>query len=77
MFGPIIAIIIFHRFGISLLHSKHTISFVQVTLGTSVGLMFNQVSLNEVDNLFLLLLMLVVCLAVQFSFSFWFYRKVG
>lgn len=78
MFGPIIAIIIFHRFGISFTIPKHTITFVQVTLGTSVGLMFNQVSLNEADNLFLLLLMLVVCLAVQFSFSFfWFYRKVG
>lgn len=78
MFGPIIAVIIFHRFGISFAIPKHTISFVQVTLGTSVGLMFNQVSLNEADNLFLLLLMLVVCLAVQFSFSFfWFYRKVG
>lgn len=78
MFGPIIAIIIFHRFGISFAIPKHTISFVQVTLGTSVGLMFNQVSLNEADNLALLLLMLVVCLAVQFSFSFfWFYRKVG
>ncbi|MEZ2681160.1 MULTISPECIES: AbrB family transcriptional regulator [Providencia] len=78
MFGPIIAIIIFHRFGILFAIPKHTITFVQVTLGTSVGLMFNQVSLNEADNLFLLLLMLVVCLAVQFSFSFfWFYRKVG
>ena len=78
MFGPIIAIIIFHRFGVSFAIPKHTITFVQVTLGTSVGLMFNQVSLNEADNLFLLLLMLVVCLAVQFSFSFfWFYRKVG
>ncbi|WP_369310229.1 AbrB family transcriptional regulator [Providencia rettgeri] len=78
MFGPIIAIIIFHRFGISLAIPKHTIPFVQVILGTSVGLMFNQLSLNEADNLFLLLLMLVVCLAVQFSFSFfWFYRKVG
>ncbi|EJD6541227.1 AbrB family transcriptional regulator [Providencia rettgeri] len=78
MFGPIIAVIIFHRFGVSFAVPKHTITFVQVTLGTSVGLMFNQVSLNEADNLFLLLLMLVVCLAVQFSFSFfWFYRKVG
>lgn len=78
MFGPIIAIIIFHRFGISFAIPKHTITFVQVTLGTSVGLMFNQVSLSEADNLFLLLLMLVVCLAIQFSFSFfWFYRKVG
>ncbi|WP_353241972.1 AbrB family transcriptional regulator [Providencia sp.] len=78
MFGPIIAVIIFHRFGISFAIPKHTISFVQVTLGTSVGLMFNQVSLNEADNLFLLLLMLVACLAVQFSVSFfWFYRKVG
>ncbi|HGN1706958.1 TPA: AbrB family transcriptional regulator [Providencia rettgeri] len=78
MFGPIIAIIIFHRFSISFAIPKHTITFVQVTLGTSVGLMFNQVSLSEADNLFLLLLMLVVCLAVQFSFSFfWFYRKVG
>ncbi|MGO2303557.1 MAG: AbrB family transcriptional regulator [Providencia sp.] len=78
MFGPIIAIIIFHRFGFSFPIPKHTITFVQVALGTSVGLMFNQVSLKEVDNLLLLLVMLVVCLAVQFSFSFfWFYRKVG
>ncbi|MEQ5127303.1 AbrB family transcriptional regulator [Providencia zhijiangensis] len=78
MFGPIIAIIIFHRFGFSFPIPKHTITFVQVTLGTSVGLMFNQVSLKDADNLLLLLLMLVVCLAVQFSFSFfWFHRKVG
>ncbi|QCJ69255.1 ammonia monooxygenase [Providencia heimbachae] len=78
MFGPIITIIIFHRFGFSFSIPKHTITFVQVALGTSVGLMFNQVSLSEADNLFLLLFMLVVCLAVQFSFSFfWFYRKVG
>ncbi|HHR6038679.1 TPA: AbrB family transcriptional regulator [Providencia alcalifaciens] len=78
MFGPILAIIIFHRFGLLFPIPKHTITFVQVTLGTSVGLMFNQVSLSNADNLLLLLLMLVVCLAVQFSFSFfWFHRKVG
>ena len=78
MFGPIIAVIVFHRFGFLLAIPKHTLTFVQVTLGTSVGLMFNQVSLRDADNLLLLLFMLVVCLAVQFSFSFfWFYRKVG
>lgn len=78
MFGPIIAIIIFNRLGFSFPIPKHTITFVQVTLGSSVGLMFNQVSLKEADNLLLLLMTLVVCLAVQFSFSyFWFYRKVG
>ncbi|WP_043892733.1 AbrB family transcriptional regulator [Providencia sneebia] len=77
MFGPILAIIIFHRFGIQFAIPKYTLTFVQLSLGTSVGLMFNQVSL-QAENLFLLLVMLVICLAVQFSFSyFWFHRKVG
>lgn len=77
MFGPILVIIIFNRFGIQFAIPKHTLTFVQLSLGTSVGLMFNQVSL-EAENLFLLLVMLVICLAVQFSFSyFWFHRKVG
>ncbi|EMF0918367.1 MULTISPECIES: AbrB family transcriptional regulator [Providencia] len=78
MFGPIIAVIVFNRFKIQFAIPKYTLTFVQISLGTSVGLMFNQVSLGQVENLFLLLLMLVVCLAVQFSFSyFWFHRKVG
>ena len=38
MFGPIIAIIIFNRLGFSFSIPKHTITFVQVTLGSSVGL---------------------------------------
>lgn len=78
MFGPIFAVIIFHRFNIQLAIPKYTLTFVQISLGTLVGLMFNQVSLGQAENLFLLLLMLVVCLAVQFSFSyFWFHHKVG
>lgn len=78
MFGPIIAVIVFNCFKIQFSIPKYTLTFVQISLGTSVGLMFNQVSLGQVENLFLLLLMLVVCLAVQFSFSyFWFYHKVG
>ncbi|HEF8772394.1 AbrB family transcriptional regulator [Providencia manganoxydans] len=78
MFGPIIAVIVFNRFKIQFAVPKYTLTFVQISLGTSVGLMFNQVSLGQAENLFLLLIMLVVCLAVQFSFSyFWFHRKVG
>ncbi len=78
MFGPILAIIIFNRFGLQLEIPKYTITFVQLTLGTSVGLMFNNVDLSQADDLLLLILMLVVCLAIQFSVSFfWFYRKVG
>lgn len=78
MFGPIIAVIVFNRFNIQFAIPKYTLTFVQISLGTSVGLMFNQVSLGQAENLFLLLLLLIVCLAVQFSFSyFWFHRKVG
>lgn len=57
---------------------KHTLTFIQLTLGTSVGLMFNQVHLGSADNLVLLLIILVICLAIQFVVSFlWFHRHIG
>ncbi|OAT48624.1 putative ammonia monooxygenase [Proteus hauseri ATCC 700826] len=78
MFGPIIVVIIAFRFGIELSVPKHTLTFIQLTLGTSVGLMFNQVHLGSADNLIILLLTLVICLAIQFFVSyFWFYRHIG
>lgn len=78
MFGPILVVIIAYRFKWELAVPKHTLTFIQLTLGTSVGLMFNQVHLGSADNLIILLLTLVVCLAIQFFVSyFWFHRHIG
>ncbi|MGM7604885.1 AbrB family transcriptional regulator [Proteus mirabilis] len=78
MFGPIVVVIIAYRFKWQLSVPKHTLTFIQLTLGTSVGLMFNQVHLGSADNLVLLLIILVICLAIQFVVSFlWFHRHIG
>lgn len=78
MFGPIIVVIIAYQFGFVFSVPKHTLTFIQLTLGSSVGLMFNQVHLGSADNLTLLLLTLVTCLAIQFFVSyFWFHRHIG
>ena len=78
MFGPIILIIIVHRFNVSLTIPKGTLTFVQMVLGTSVGLMFTRVDLSQFDNLLLIMLTMVSCLAVQFTVSFlWFRKRVG
>ena len=78
MFGPIILIIIAHRFTISLTIPKGTLTFVQMVLGTSVGLMFTRVDLSQFDHLLLIMLTMVSCLAVQFTVSFlWFRKRVG
>lgn len=78
MFGPILVIIVAHRFRISFTLPKHTLTFVQLTLGTSVGLMFTDVDLSQFDNLLLLLVTLVVCLAIQFTVSYlWFHKRIG
>ncbi|MBJ3679022.1 AbrB family transcriptional regulator, partial [Salmonella enterica subsp. enterica serovar Hvittingfoss] len=67
-----------YRFKWQLSVPKHTLTFIQLTLGTSVGLMFNQVHLGSADNLVLLLIILVICLAIQFVVSFlWFHRHIG
>ena len=70
MFGPIILIIIAHRFNVSLTIPKGTLTFVQMVLGTSVGLMFTRVDLSQFDHLLLIMLIMVSCLAVQFTVSF-------
>lgn len=78
MFGPIILIIIAHRFNVSLTIPKGTLTFVQMVLGTSVGLMFTRVDLSQFDHLLLIMLTMVSCLAVQFTVSFlWFRKRVG
>ncbi|WP_311749228.1 AbrB family transcriptional regulator [Proteus terrae] len=78
MFGPILVVIIAYRFKWELAVPKHTLTFIQLMLGTSVGLMFNQVHLGSADNLIILLLTLVICLAIQFLVSyFWFHRHIG
>lgn len=78
MFGPIILIIIVHRFNVSLTIPGGTLTFVQMVLGTSVGLMFTRVDLSQFDNLLLIMLTMVSCLAVQFTVSFlWFRKRVG
>ncbi|EGT3608508.1 AbrB family transcriptional regulator [Morganella morganii] len=78
MFGPIILIIIAHRFNVSLTIPKGTLTFVQMVLGTSVGLMFTRVDLSQFDHLLLIMLIMVSCLAVQFTVSFlWFRKRVG
>nr|WP_247709805.1 AbrB family transcriptional regulator [Morganella morganii] len=78
MFGPIILIIIVHRFNVSLTIPKGTLTFVQMVLGTSVGLMFTRVDLSQFDHLLLIMLIMVSCLAVQFTVSFlWFRKRVG
>ena len=56
MFGPIVVVIIAYRFKWQLSVPKHTLTFIQLTLGTSVGLMFNQAHLGSADNLVLLLI---------------------
>lgn len=78
MFGPIILIIIVHCFNVSLTIPKGTLTFVQMVLGTSVGLMFTRVDLSQFDHLLLIMLIMVSCLAVQFTVSFlWFRKRVG
>ncbi|HDF2342844.1 TPA: AbrB family transcriptional regulator [Morganella morganii] len=78
MFGPVILIIIVHRFAVSLTIPKRTLTFVQMVLGTSVGLMFTRVDLSQFDHLLLIMITMVSCLAVQFTVSFlWFRKRVG
>ncbi|MCS3431362.1 AbrB family transcriptional regulator [Klebsiella sp. BIGb0407] len=78
MFGPLIVVMILKRWGISIRAIPGSITFIQLSLGISIGLMFRGMSFGETGSLFALLSLLCLCLFLQFITNYqWCIRHLG
>ncbi|PHM30186.1 AbrB family transcriptional regulator [Xenorhabdus innexi] len=78
MFGAMAAVIIASRLKISLTAPKHSLTVVQIVLGSSIGLMVKGLPMEEGEHILMLLPALLICLTLQFNVGyFWFHRKMG
>ncbi|WP_446469325.1 AbrB family transcriptional regulator [Xenorhabdus stockiae] len=78
MFGAMAAVIIASRLRISLTAPKHSLTVVQIVLGSSIGLMVKGLPMEEGRDILMLLPALLICLILQFNVGyFWFHRKMG
>ncbi|WP_319930048.1 AbrB family transcriptional regulator [Xenorhabdus santafensis] len=78
MFGAIAAVIIAFRLKIELTAPKHSLTIVQIVLGSSIGLMIKELPMEEGQDILRLLPALLICLVLQFSVGYWwFHRKMG
>ncbi|MDX7991296.1 AbrB family transcriptional regulator, partial [Xenorhabdus littoralis] len=78
MFGAITAVILAYRFRIPVVIPKHSLTVVQVVLGSSIGLMVKRLQGEAVQDIFILLPAMLICLILQFATGYlWFHRKMG
>ncbi|MBD2779819.1 AbrB family transcriptional regulator [Xenorhabdus sp. 42] len=78
MFGAIAAMIIAHRLKVDVSIPKHSLTIVQIVLGSSVGLMVKGLQGEAAQDILLLLPSLLICLGLQFGIGYlWFNRKLG
>lgn len=67
LFGPLITVILLKRAGVVVPAIPGSITLIQLSLGTSIGIMFRHFSLGEQGNISLLLGLLLLCLSLQFT----------
>ena len=78
MFGPLIVVIVLKRWRISIRAIPGSMTFIQLSLGISIGLMFRGMSFGETGSLFALLSLLCLCLFLQFITHYqWCTRRLG
>ncbi|EHM47125.1 AbrB family transcriptional regulator [Yokenella regensburgei] len=77
MFGPLVAVMVLKRWRVSVPAVPGSITLIQLSLGTSIGLMFRGMTFGESGSLFTLLLMLCLCLLLQFVVNYqWCVRRL-
>ncbi|WP_300004807.1 AbrB family transcriptional regulator [uncultured Cedecea sp.] len=78
MFGALIMVIVLKRWRISIRAIPGSLTFIQLSLGTSIGLMIRGMSFGETGSLFTLLSLLCLCLLLQFITNYqWCIRRLG
>ncbi|WP_241680081.1 AbrB family transcriptional regulator, partial [Serratia oryzae] len=78
LFGPLIVVIVLKRWRTSIRAIPGSITFIQLSLGISIGLMFRGMSFGETGSLFALLSLLCLCLLLQFITNYqWCIRRLG
>ncbi len=78
MFGSLIVVIVLKRWRIPIRAIPGSITFIQLSLGMSIGLLFRGMSFGETGSLFALLGLLCLCLLLQFITNYqWCIRRLG
>lgn len=67
MFGPLITVLVLKRTGLSVTVLPGSLTVIQLSLGTSIGLLFRDFSFGAQGNIAFLLVLLLVCLSLQFT----------
>ena len=67
MFGPLITVLVLKRTGLSVPVLPGSLTVIQLSLGTSIGLLFRDFSFGAQGNIAFLLVLLLVCLSLQFT----------
>lgn len=67
MFGPLITVLVLKRTGLSVPVLPGSMTVIQLSLGTSIGLLFRDFSFGVQGNIAFLLMFLLLCLFLQFT----------
>ncbi|MCW2476737.1 MULTISPECIES: AbrB family transcriptional regulator [unclassified Symbiopectobacterium] len=70
MFGPIALIILLSRFSLRISTIPNSMVFIQISLGSSIGLMFREMTFGETTGVIGLLCALCICLSLQFALCY-------
>lgn len=67
MFGSLITVLLLKRMGFSVPVLPGSMTVIQLSLGTSIGLLFRDFSFGAQEHIAFLLLLLLLCLSLQFT----------